>query len=518
MAKLRMAGVALVSLALWGSVTVPPTAAAVVKPAVPWDINGDGYAELALGAPNETVTFGRPAELRRRTGVVTLLKGSPGGPVATGSVTISQDTAGVVGYSETGDQFGSGLASCDLNRDGYADLAIGAVGETGPGDPDANRGPQGAVSVLYGSASGVRSSGNDLLGPAEFGLRRIWGHAIDCGDINGDGYADLVLGGPGSRNQGTSGVSVFFGSRSGLAGGRVVHLEGPWGSTLAVGDLNGDGRDDLAVGGNDLVVFGGSPGGVRQPEQPIRISDTGLDLPRGGLGVSALAIGDFDGNSYADLAASTNDVPSVKCLVTDEETVCPGGVVVVSSSRAGLDVAGAKLWSADTSGVAGVGGPGDGFGAALAAGDLNRDGREDLAIGVPDKSVVESRATGGVTMLYGAPGGLTATRSQIWTQDSPRVPGVNESYDAFGSALLISALRGGTGNGLTIAIPAESVGTSRPLAGAALVLFGISGGVTASRSQLWTQSSPGVPGAAESGDCFGYPRAGVPLRDALQRC
>ena len=68
----------------------------------------------------------------------------------------------------------------------------------------------------------------------------------------------------------------------------------------------------------------------------------------------------------------------------------------------GLNVAGAKLWSADTPGVSGLGQRGDGFGTALAAGDLNKDGRDDLAVGVPNKDVGEALSTGGVTMLFGS--------------------------------------------------------------------------------------------------------------------
>ena len=524
MVRMRLARVGVVALALWGLVAIDPASAALVKPAVPWDINGDGYAELALAAPQETGKEGPSPRLRRGNGVVTLLQGSAGGPVSAGSVTISQETPGVIGASEAGDLFGSGLTSCDFNRDGYADVAIGAEGETSLNRAGDLNAPRGAVSVIYGSARGLRTSGNDIFSPWEFDRRQIWGRTLECGDLNGDGYGDLVVGGGYHYRRILGGASVFFGARSGLSESRVVHLNGRstgdpgmadlestgrWGSTVAVGDLNGDGKDDLAIGGAELFVFRGSASGIRTPAQRIRISDTGLNLPRGGLGMAALAIGDFDANGSADLAASADDVPSPKCYFTYEETECPDGLVVLSSSRAGLDVDGATLWSADTSGVAGRGEQGDGFGSVLAAGDLNRDGRDDLAIGVPRKSVGDVFDTGGVTMLYGSSRGLTAAGSQIWTQDSPRVPGINERGDGFGTALLISALRGRTGNGLTIAVPYESVGTSRPRAGVATVLFGIRSGVTANRATIWSQSSPGVPGAAEEGDTFGYPRAGA---------
>ena len=529
MVRMRLARVGIVTLALWGIAAVDPASAALVKPAVPWDINGDGYAELALGSPREDVSTGVPSERRRDAGVVTLLKGSADGPVTRGAVTISQESAGVVGYSETGDEFGSGMTSCDLNRDGYADLVIGAAGETGPGDPEAGTRAQGAVNVLYGSAKGVRTSGHDLFGPGEFRFRQEWGFALECGDVNGDGYPDLVVGGGGTTSTEPGGVSVFYGSRTGLDDGRVRHLNRAtvgfppsdddrstsFGRTLAVGDVNNDGRDDILVGGdgNVYVLRGRSSGGFTTPARRIRFSDTGLaGQAAGGLGVAALSTGDFNRNGYADIAASVYDVRSPKCQSSYEEQLCPDGVVVIDSRSSGLDVSGADLWWADRPGVAGVADANDDFGLALDAGDLNKDGRDDLAVGAPNKDVGAASSTGGVSVLFGSSGGLTAAGSEVWTQDSPRVPGVNEVQDSFGSALLISALRGRTGNGLTIAVPREGVGTTRPRAGVATVLFGITSGLTANGAQLWSQSTPGVPGAAEEDDCFGYPRAGTPLR------
>ena len=109
-----------------------------------------------------------------------------------------------------------------------------------------------------------------------------------------------------------------------------------------------------------------------------------------------------------------------------------------------------------------------------------------------------------MTILYGSASGLTAAGSQIWTQSSAGVPGVSETRDEFGSALLISRLRGAAGSGLTIGIPYEDTGSIAD-AGAATVLFGGAGGVTANGSKTWSQESAGVPGPAEKNDWFGLP-------------
>src|SRR5512133_2110231 len=158
-----------------GATAVQATAAGSLQA----DFNNDGAEDLAVGVPGETVNGVQLA------GVVNVLYGSAGGVTGTGSQLFTQ----VGDTPEAYDQFGLALAAGDFNRDGFADLAASAPGE-------------GAVSVLYGSASGLTSTGGQLF--TGFG-----GAALAAGDFNHDGAADLAAGAPGA-------VSVLYGSAGGL--------------------------------------------------------------------------------------------------------------------------------------------------------------------------------------------------------------------------------------------------------------------------------------------------------------
>ena len=184
----------------------------------------------------------------------------------------------MIGYSEPGDRFGSGLASCDFNRDGYADLVIGANGERTVSNPNP-AGPRGAVSVVYGSSQVLKTSGNDIFNPASFGLTESWGSVLECGYLNGDGYPDLAIGHGFCCHlePHRGGVMVFYGSAQGLDDQSVTHLTwepaiGPpeypdsyrFGQSVAIGDLDSDGIEDLAVPTvSGTRIYFGAAGGVQ---------------------------------------------------------------------------------------------------------------------------------------------------------------------------------------------------------------------------------------------------------------
>ena len=204
---------------------------------------------------------------------------------------------------------------------------------------------------------------------------------------------------------------------------------------------------------------------------------------------------DFNGDGFDDLAIGIpyEDVGSVTNA---------GAVAVLYGTGTGLSSANDQFWTQNSSGVADFAETEDYFGAALAAGDFNRDGWDDLAIGAPREDVGTIADAGVVHVLFGSARRLTAKGDQFWTQDDTGLAEAMEDGDAFGDALTAGDFDNDGFVDLAIGIIDEDVG-SVLRAGGVNVLYGSAAGLTDVGAQFWSQDSSGVEGAAEEADGFG---------------
>jgi hypothetical protein len=469
---------------------------------VPWDVNADGFAEVVAGAAGEDI--GADAT----TGTLHVLYGRPAGLTGTGSVAIHQDSVGVPGENEDGDQFGFAQASGDFNADGFADVAVSANAENVSAATDG-----GAVTVFYGSAAGLRTDNAKMLTIATAGFPStdgaFFGSALAAGDFDGDGDDDLAIGAPGmgfvfQAKGGAAGLSLSSSSARFANGGDDLH-----GFSLAAGDINGDGMADLAVGGPNgrgsaghsvgvtVVYYGSSAGLDEQIRQLFRKETTGVpgspatfvpnqDMPDS-FGYQ-VALADFSGDGRADLAVSAPGSPVTSGGSKREDA---GTVTVLYSNGTRLTTTGAIQVTQDTAGMPGAPRKDDGLGLTLAAGDSTGDGLAELAVWSAD---------GYVSVVPGAAGALAFPQTTGWTQDSPGVPGASEAGDAWGGSLrFVRALGVGVPAGLLVGAPGENSN-----AGAITFLPGAGGtGLTGTGSKYFSQNSAGIPGNSESGDLFG---------------
>ncbi|MER5481471.1 FG-GAP and VCBS repeat-containing protein [Streptomyces sp. NPDC002734] len=204
-----------------GLSTVPSRLSSASSTAVA-DFDRDGYADLATRVfPN-----GITENLEDDPGTVKIFYGSASGPSSTRTRTITQNTSGVPGVSEKGDEFGGRLSAGDVNADGYPDLAVGV-----PGEAIGSKARAGAVVVLKGGKGGLTGTGaqafhqdtTSVPGVAESG--DVFGGSVRLLDVTGDGKADLVAGAPG-ENLGTvvNGGAVWQlrGATSGVTASKSV--------------------------------------------------------------------------------------------------------------------------------------------------------------------------------------------------------------------------------------------------------------------------------------------------------
>ncbi|MFN0152188.1 MAG: hypothetical protein ACKVU1_15910, partial [bacterium] len=418
------------------------------------------------------------------------------------------------GSQEAGDRHGTAVAAGDFNGDGYDDLAMGSSLENVGSIVDA-----GMVIVEWGTAHGVTHVGavaiteSDAGGADQTGAH--FGYALATGDFNDDGYGDLAIGAPGSDagsgNADAGEILVMHGSPSGLVaatpvnqsdigGGREVGDE--FGFSLAVGDFDLDGYDDLAAGapGEDAgagVVFYmlGSGFGVPFGGDGWFKQSTlgGTDEANDSFGWS-LAAGNILGTSYIDLAIGA---PYEGIGFGSYQ----GQVWVVRGASTGLSATTPKVFSA---GILDASQNSGNFGFALAIGRFSAaaTGFKSLAIGEPGRDNGFIGGGGRVVVVEGASAGLDS--SSALAIDESDAGGFNSTDDAFGAALCAGTFEDVTAtyDDLAVGSPGESFNGVYPDAGNFYVLFGGTNGPTGGYG--WANFNQGTCNEpSEAGDDFG---------------
>ncbi len=227
---------------------------------------------------------------------------------------------------------------------------------------------------------------------------------------------------------------------------------------------------------------------------------------------SSLSSGDFNGDGRDDLAIGVVD----EDVVTGAGTISNAGAVnILYGSSNGLSATSPRpdqFWTQSTADVNDVSEEGDLFGFSLASTDFNGDGRDDLAIGVPNEFVDTAPNAGAVNVLYGSSNGLSATTprpDQFWTQNTADVNDLAEDSDDFGFSLSAGDFNGDGRGDLAIGVPFEDVDTGAGTVenvGAVNVLYSSSNGLSATTprpDQFWTQDTTGVNDEAQEFDEFG---------------
>ena len=305
------------------------------------------------------------------------------------------------------------------------------------------------MHVLYGSASGLATTGGQVWSQASPGILGApedcdrFGDALAAGDFNGNGTADLAVGVPQEavgRTQAAGAIQVIFGSDQGLtaAGNQAFNRDSP----------------GIKATARSNSFFGRS-----------------------------LAAGHFAGRASADLAI---------------EAWTDRSVSVIYGSTKGLTATGDQVWNKNSAGLPrGAWGGGDLLPGSLTTANFGSDPaqgrRDDLAIGVDGAGSGLPEGSGAVLVIYGARTGLSASGSELWSQDTRGVPGVAERRDNFGSALAAGVFDGGRYADLAIGSPTESISHVYP-AGSVHVIRGSASGLQKADVQFWSvEKLGGVP-------------------------
>mgnify|MGYP003465982497 CR=1 FL=1 len=488
------------------------------------DLNGDGLDDLVVTAPEGGIpsTDDDSYYQSDRRGQAYVIFGTRNSNNSTFNLDSLNGSNGfkVSGIDAT-NQLGSAVSVGDLNGDGIDDLVLGA--------PNAGRNissynysyseNNGEAYVIFGTRNGFNANFNlqSLNGSNGFTLKGIdasdlLGTAItSAGDINGDGIDDLAVSATGggqpitNRNGFTYSdrrgeVYVLFGQKNGfdarinlfnLNGSNGFIVDGKdandsLGSALSnAGDINGDGIDDLVIGGSNAgnvlnspfadgdsdqrgeiyVVFGSKNGFNSRFSVADRFTLTGIGI-EDNLGTAISSAGDLNGDGIDDLVIGAANA-SVDGSYTQE-----GQVYVLFGRQGGF---GTQFDLNSLNGnngfsIAGING-GDGLGNAVSAGDFNGDGIDDLLVGA---STAGSDSRGAAYVLFGKRNGFTSQidLANLSSSAGIKMAGIS-SDDLLGGGISSGGdLNGDGADDLVVSAPGVDLGNEYTKEGTTYVIFG----------------------------------------------
>lgn len=355
------------------------------------DLDGDGFADLALGHDDGGT---------QDEGEVLFFAGSTGGLAAAPR---PERLAGL----ELEDEFGDSVTLVDHDGDSRLDVLVGVNARDGAATTN-----EGAFVLFSGAPGPWPSTTEQWILPGEQGAAALGDDPVAVGDFDGDGIADLAMGNflyDGAAGADSGRVLVVYAGSGPLAPqtleGQIAGIR--FGRGAAAGDVDGDGFDDLVVG-SPFYLDAGAPA-PRGRIELFRGSSQGLDtVPAASLVMppgpetnltaefgSSLALADVDGDGVPEIFAGAEDYEP------DASPQDTGGVFLVEHSAGELAFGG---WSfATDQGNARLGA----VGRMVVAGDVNGDQYSDLVVGAPRYAAPGLPRAGAAWLFLGSPEGLS---------------------------------------------------------------------------------------------------------------
>ena len=353
------------------------------------DVNGDGYSDVIVGA--YCYDNGQTDE-----GVAYVYHGGASG--------ISTTAAKMVESNQASAEFGASVSGAgDVNGDGYSDVIVGARAY------DNGQTDEGVAFVYHGSSTGISTTAARTLEANQ--ASAVFGASVSGGDVNGDGYSDVIVGAKqydnGQTDEGAA--FVYHGSSTGVSSTAAKMVESNQAnaqlgfSADVAGDVNNDGYNDVIVGAiyydngqtdeGAAFVYHGSSTGISTTAAKMMEQNVGSAR----LGWSVSAAGDVNNDGYSDVIVGA---PYYTNGQTNE-----GAAFVYHGSASGTNTtAAATLEANKTNGWMGF--------AVSGAGDINGDGYKDVVVGIRYYANGETDE-GAVYFYHGSSTGINTTAVTI---------------------------------------------------------------------------------------------------------